>query len=410
MHLTNIKNLILAHKKISLGILILIAVVFFFANPFKKKAGQVSYQTQAATKETIISSVSASGTVLTANITNITTQAKGLVSNIYVKEGQKVTAGQKLFEFDLDPDSKAQSVSAYASYLSAKNNVDSAQGSLFSAQSAMFTANQKFINDAVARDLVTDDPTYIEENADWLAAEVKYKTQLAAISQARIALNSAWLSYQSQSPIVYAPMGGTISNITLAKGLSVDGTTSSLRVAVIKSDGLPMASFNLSEIDVSRVKPGQKVTLKLDSLPDKSFTGTVLNVDRIGTVTSNVTNYPVMIQFDTDSPDILPNMAATANIIVDTKVDVVAVPSSAVIQQNGQTVVRLLVNKQERTVNVETGISSDSLTEIISGVSEGDIVITGTSTSTTNTTGTSIFSSTGRGGFGGAGAGRLIGR
>lgn len=410
MNLTNIKKIISAHKKISVGAFVLIAIVFIIFNPFKSKKNKITYQTTEATKETIVSSVSASGEVLTANIINITTQAKGLVSNIYVKEGDKISAGQKLFEFNLNPDSKSQSASAYSSYLSAKNNVDSAQATLYSLQSAMFTANQKLINDAVARDLTTDDPTYIEENADWLAAEAKYKNQLAVINQARAALNSAWLSYQSQSPIVYAPMGGTISNITIAKGLSLDSSTTSQRVAVIKSGGLPMATFDLSEIDVSRVKPGQKVTLKLDAISDKSFTGTVLNVDRIGTITSNVTNYPVMVEFDTDSPEILPNMAATANIIVDTKVNVVAVPSSAVIQQNGQTVVRLLVNNQERTVNVETGISSDTLTEIISGVSEGNTVITGTSSASTNTTGTSIFSSTGRGGISGAGAGRLLGR
>jgi len=194
----------------------------------------------------------------------------------------------------------------------------------------MWQANQKFINDAVERELPENDPTYIQENSDWLAAEAKYKNQQAVVSQAQAAVNSAWLSYQLTSPIITAPVSGTIVGLNFVPGMVIgsSSTTTSQRVAVIRTEGTPIASFNLSELDVPVVKPGQKATIELDSLPDKTFTGKVMSVDWLGTITNGVTNYPVIIQFDTSSEKVLPNMAASANIIIEVKDNVLLVPSN----------------------------------------------------------------------------------
>ncbi len=154
--------------------------------------------------------------------------------------------------------------------------------------------------------------------------------------------------------------------------------TASTRIAVVRSSGNPIATFNVSEVDVNRIKPGQKATITLDSIPGKTFTGRVMTVDKIGTVSSGVTNYPVVILFDANAPEILPNMAATANIIIDSKPGVLLVPSDAIqTQTNGSAYVRVLQNGQPVNITVETGLSSDTQTEIVSGVSEGQQVITG---------------------------------
>ncbi|PJE67816.1 hypothetical protein COU95_00225 [Candidatus Shapirobacteria bacterium CG10_big_fil_rev_8_21_14_0_10_40_9] len=383
-------------------IFIVLVVVFGFLGwrTFGGKQ-QAQYQTSQVERGTIVSTISASGQILVANIVNITTSAKGLVKKVYVQDGDRVTLGQKILEMTLDSDAQQKSVSAYSSYLSAKNSLDSAQVSLYTLDSAMWAAQRKFINDAVSRSLTIDDPTYIQENDDWLAAEAKYKNQQNVIAQSQIGLSSAWLSYQTVSPIVYAPMSGIITNITYVEGMTISASDDTGQtVAVIKSEGTPLASFNISEIDVSKVKPGQKATIELDSIADKTFTGKILSVNRIGTVTSGVTNYPVVIKFDTEAPEILPNMAATANIIVETKDNVLLIPSSAIQRQGTQDVVRVLKGKKEQTVVVETGLVSDTQTEILEGLSEGDEVVVSTISQTSQQGGTSVF--------GGGGAGRMF--
>ena len=94
-------------------------------------------------------------------------------------------------------------------------------------------------------------------------------------------------------------------------------------------------------------------------------------------------------------------MAASGNIIIDSKTDVLTVPLTAVKTQNGQNYVVVLKDDNPQNMPVEVGISSDTLTEIISGINEGDLVVTGqTSSVTTNGTSQSgsLFPATGGGG------------
>jgi len=400
--LDRFKKIFKTRFRVAAFIVLVVIISFSGWRLLGNRGQQTQYQTSQVERGTIVSSISASGQVLTANIVNITSNAKGLVKNVYVQDGDRVTSGQKIMEITLDSDAQQKASSAYSSYLSVKNSLDSAQVSLYTLDSAMWAAQRKFINDAVARGLTVDDPTYIQENDDWLAAEAKYKNQQNVIAQVKVALNSAWLSYQAVSSIVSAPMSGIITNIIYAPGMMISASADSgQRIAVIQAEGTPLASFNISEIDVSQVKVGQKATIKLDSISDKTFTGKVLSIDRIGTVTSGVTSYPAVVQFDTGASDILPNMAATASIILETKSDVLLVPSSAIQRQGDQNIVRVMKGKQEQTVAVETGLVSDTQTEILSGVSEGDEVVVSTVTSgSSQTGGTSVF--------GGAGAGRMF--
>ncbi|MEM3112694.1 MAG: efflux RND transporter periplasmic adaptor subunit [Candidatus Anstonellales archaeon] len=360
---------------------------------------QPQFQTTKVERGTIISTISASGSVMATNTVSVTTQASGVVKAVYVKDGEKVVAGQKIIEITLDQEGQQKNASAWASYLAAKNNLESAKATLYTLDSAMWAANQKFINDAVARGLSTDDPTYIQQHDDWLAAEAKYKNQKSVIDQAKASLNSAWLSYQSTSPIVTAPIAGVVSNLGVVPGMILNpqntstNQTPSSRVAVIRtqSETRPIISVNIAEVDVPKVKIDQKVTVTLDSLPDKTFTGKVVTVDRIGTSSNNVVSYPALIQLDTFSSEILPNMAANASIILESKSDVLLVPSAAVQTQAGQSFVRVLRNGHEEQVLVEIGLQSDTQVEIISGLSEGDEVIIGVATNQTQQRRTSIF-------------------
>jgi len=411
----------IAGRKILTVILIIILIILGLGawRFLGGKGQQPQYQTAKVERGTIVSSVNASGKVLTANLVSITTSASGIVKEVYVKDGDTVSAGQKITEIILDQQGQQKNAAAWSSYLSAKNNIDAASATAYTLRSAKDTAWKKFYDLATNSQYQNSDGSPREDQrnssaefqsaqADWLAAEAKYKNQQSTIDQVKVAANSAWLSYQSTSSIVSAPIPGTISNVGLVEGMALasqaDSTTdststSSQRVATIQNEANPMIIIDLTEIDVPKVKIGQKATVTLDSIADKTFTGEVVTVDKIGTTSNNVTSYPVIVQLDTTSDQILPNMAASASIILETKSDILVVLSTAVQTQAGQSYVRIISYGREEQIPVEVGISSDTQTEIVSGLSEGDEVITGTtSTTSTQEQGRSIF---GGGSFGG---------
>ena len=170
---------------------------------------------------------------------------------------------------------------------------------------------------------------------------------------------------------------------------------------------MPTLSINLTEIDVPKVTIGDKATITFDAFSDKTYTGKVISIDTVGSVSSGVTNYPTVILLDTKSNAILPNMGISANIITNTKDDVLLVSSSAVkTDDSNNNYIQILKNGKPVNQNVEIGLSSDSQTEITSGLSEGEIVITSTSQTTTNTSTQtqSVF-----GGFGGRSGGGGMG-
>ncbi|KKU82436.1 MAG: Efflux transporter, RND family, MFP subunit [Microgenomates group bacterium GW2011_GWA2_47_8] len=389
-------------KKIVLVIIILSIGWFTVSKVQSKNASTPQYSEAQVERGTFINSITSSGSITSGNNLSITTSATGTVNHVYVKNGDTVKKGQKIADITLDQDSLQKQTSAWASYLGAKNSLDSAKNKLNSLQAAEFSANQKFINDAVARGLTIDDPTYIQENATWLQAENDYKNQTGVISQAQVSLTSSWYSYQAVSSSIISPAAGIISNLMIAPGSVI----SAGQVGAIKRpDENTQASVTLSEIDATKVNPGQKVTITMDAFPDKTFTGKVIIVNTNGQVSSGVTSYPATIQFDTSTGNIYPNMGVNVKIITEIKDNVLLVPSSAIQTSNGQKTIRILKSGQLINIPVEVGGTNDTQTEIISGINEGDLVVTSVTTAAKTTTSTTTSPFGGLGGnrnFGGA--------
>ncbi len=393
----------------TLIVLIIVAGLgYYFYSKNASSSSSPTYQTATATKGTLIVSVTGSGTVSTANSVQVTTQSSGVIKKIYVKNGDSVKVGQKIADIEIDQTGQQRYSSALSSYQSAQNAVAAAKSGLYSAQSKMFAANQKFINDAAQHDLAESDPTYIQQNADWKASEADYIRQQAVIKQSQNALSAAWITYQQSSPAIYAPLSGTLTGFSLQEGsvitaqTTTTGSTSSQKIASVTTNAIPTISVNLTQIDVPKIKVGQKATITLDAYAEKTFTGKIVSIDTVGSVSSGVTSYPAVIALDERNSDVLPNMSSQATILIDSKTDALMVPTTAIQTSNGEKSVRIMKNGTPTSVTVTTGLSSDSETEIVSGVSEGDTVVTAVVTkSTASTTSTSPFSAFGGGRTGG---------
>lgn len=375
-----------------------------------------TYQAAEATKGTLVVLLTEAGQVAVSNKVSVVTQASGIVSKIYVKSGDTVNGGDKIADVTLDTAGQQRQAQAYSSLLSSQNNLRNAQNQLYTLQSQLFAANQRFINDRGVDNPTDDqknDPVYIEENAEWLAAEAAYKNQSNVIAASQASLNNASLAYRLTSGTIVVPTAGEISDLVITEGMQIGSSnttagsstnTSNQTIASIKTGNSTTVIVNVAEVDSSKIKIGQKATITFDAISGKTFTGKVMGINTTGSISSGVTTYPAVIQLDdTNSNDILPNMSATADIISEIKDNVLLIPSSAVQTVGSESTVKVLKNGQVTTVSVEVGDSSDSQTEITSGLSEGDTVITSTiSTSTTTSGSSSPFSGGLRvGGFGG---------
>ncbi|MEI6480218.1 MAG: efflux RND transporter periplasmic adaptor subunit [bacterium] len=196
---------------------------------------------------------------------------------------------------------------------------------------------------------------------------------------------------------IRAPFDGVLAQLNVNKATTVSNGTN-IGTFITKQK---IAEVTLNEVDVAKVKVGQQATLTFDAIDGLSISGKVAEVDLVGTVTQGVVNYSVKINFDTQDDRVKSGMSVSAAIITEAKQDVITVPNSAVKIQNGTHYVDV-VDKNTATTNsqgvnlsttptqqeVQVGISDDTSTEIISGLQEGDKIITKTVTATTATTAT----------------------
>ncbi len=406
-------------QKFLFFLVIIITGYFIVSKIFLSRSNKATYQTEKASKGNLVVTVTGSGAVASTNSSNITTSATGVVKNIYVKDGGVVKTGDKIAELELDLEGQQKSSQSWASYQSAKNSLQTAKDNLYSVQADLFTKWQSHFDLSTSSLYENGDGTpntperqsqteYRISEDNWLLSEAKYKAQQKAIEQAQSSLNTAWYSYQQASPIIYSPISGTVSGLSLQIGTVINSQSSSNtsattnKIANVKTDALPTLSINLTEIDVPKIKISDKATITFDAFSDKTFTGKVISIDTVGSVSSGVTNYPTVILLDTKSNEILPNMGISANIITNTKDDILLISSSAVkTDDNGNNYVQILKNGKPVNQNIEIGLSSDTQTEITSGLQEGDVVITATTTATTTKSSTNTQSV-----FGGLNSGR----
>ncbi len=372
-------------KRIKLITVLAVVIVagYLVYTKYAKTTAQPTYQTSQAELGTLVVSVSASGSVTGANNSQVLTDATGVVTKLYVKEGETVQAGQKLAELELDQDSKQRYLAESASYQSAKNALASAQASSYSANTAMWSAHEKLMSDSVSRSLAAEDPTMIMQSSDWNSAELKYKTSLESIKQAQTSLSSASLSLRQSSPVIYAPISGVVTGLTLqvgtvvsaTAGTSTSGSTTTKKIASITTAAAPIMSVNLSEVDAPKVKVGDKASIMVSAL-NKTYVGRVASIDTSGSVSSGVVTYPTYIQLDSNETDLLPNMLVSASIIVETKDNVLLVPSTSVKTTSGETYIQTLNDGVLTPTPAEIGLLSDTQAEVIAGIEEGTSVVT----------------------------------
>lgn len=411
-----LKNLRWFYKVVIIAI---IAVTGYFGyTKFFTKTSTVSYQTAKVTKGTLITSIAATGSITSGNTTNISTKASGTVTKVYVENGDTVKKGQKILDITLDGDGIERRSIAWQAYLKAQEAVVSTTKAKQDTSIQIWKDRQAIVD---AEEVIshienltglTDDEKHQKEEAvtqakqafDVTAAEFSHAD--SAISAAKISANAAYLDYQDVSGSIVAPAAGIINNLTLTAGSTLAASTSqstttgssyasSQNIGFIRSaNNQYQAKVSLTEVDAPKVQAGQTVNITMDAHSDKSFTGKVLAVDVSGTSSSGVSSYPATILMDATELAIYPNMSVSATIITNIESDVLLISSTAITTSNGESIVQLMKDGKPITTTVEVGGNNDTQTIIVNGLSEGDTIVTGSSTSVKNSNTTSAFSNT----------------
>lgn len=185
----------------------------------------------------------------------------------------------------------------------------------------------------------------------------------------------SYLNQIGQSVEVLAVTDGLVRSVDTAEGLRTSGSVLTVGSAE------PIVSVFVSEYDADLVTLGQKATIELDAI-NAVFEGEVVRIGQVAQSVSGIKQYEVLVEVKSIPEGARFGMSATAVIEVEKKTNVLAIPMGALIGDVPE--VEILSTdadgKQSLTrINVELGLSGDSLVEVTFGVSEGDLVITGVS-------------------------------
>ena len=359
-------------------IIVLIAGGYYWYSKSKSATTTVSYKTAKIEKGTIVSSVSSSGNVIVDQVSNIDPTISGTVYNLSVSVGDKVKKGQLLFMID-NNELSIDAEKSYSSYLQSKASLETAKASKKEAKNNY------------------EDASSSQESI----MKKKYEAAQISLEVAERNVQTSWESYQNSledasETKVTSPIDGTVNEINIENGDSLNKTSSnsSNETPIIIGDLSTMkAEIQINEVDIPDVKIGQSVNITFDAIDELNMMGKVEKIDALGTLSSNVVTYNVVISFDSLDERIRPQMSVSAEIITNSKQDIIIVPSSAIKTQNGGSYVQVMKNGTPENRKVELGIANDTNTEITSGLNVGDEVITQTINSSTSSSSNSSSSS-----------------
>ena len=209
--------------------------------------------------------------------------------------------------------------------------------------------------------------TNIPADTEYAELNQQREEKLAAIAAAREALISGYL---------YADVDGIVSSMEPA------GTTelvADYAIATVYVGNAMQMNISVDELDIVNVALGQKASIAMDAVTDKTYNATVSYISQIGTPSSGVTTYSVTL--DVEGDDTLKiGMNGTATVIVEERKDVVLVPLTALSTGRQGSYVWLKSDEAPEGMPgvqtfIKTGLSSEDYAEVTSGLKEGDVVL-----------------------------------
>jgi macrolide-specific efflux system membrane fusion protein len=204
---------------------------------------------------------------------------------------------------------------------------------------------------------------------------VEQRRQVTAdIARATQALNN--VKVQLSYATLVAPIPGVIASVSTQEGETVAaGMNSPVFVTIIDLDRLEVDAM-VDEVDIGKVRVGQKVTFTVDSFPAREFPGKVVAIYPDAILLENVVYYDVVVAIQGNEDKVLrPQMTASATVFLDAKTGVLAIPAKAVKRERGKNVVYVMHDGQPQPREVKVGWKDGTWIEIASGLQEGETIL-----------------------------------
>lgn len=214
--------------------------------------------------------------------------------------------------------------------------------------------------------------------------ELEIKQQNIRLAEAQVGtdkINLSLAEQRLQDTKVFSPIDGVVSERNVQIGQIISSGISNVgggTVAMVISDlSRRFVLASVDESDIGRVELGQNVIITADAFPRERFSGKIERIGTKGVNISNVVTFEVKIELlGTNKSLLKPEMTTNIDIIFAEKEDVLLVPSEAVLNKDDQHFVRVMIDDgsvKERPVQV--GISDGVVTEITTGLNQGDAVV-----------------------------------
>ncbi len=192
----------------------------------------------------------------------------------------------------------------------------------------------------------------------------------AQVEQAKLSLQQS--ERRLAEATLTAPFAGTVTAVNFTVGEYATGAQPAVSLADLSAFVIEVP---VAEVDVVRVQPGQPVEISVDALRGVALRGEVSEISPVATITQGVVNYTVKILVREPDPSVRAGMTATVRIVVERKDDVLLVPSRIVDSTGPQPTVPVLRGEAVVSVPVTLGASNETMTEIVEGLSEGDLIV-----------------------------------
>jgi HlyD family secretion protein len=336
-----------------------------------KKNGNPNFKTVQASRDTIIKKVTESGKVEPVISVDVKSELAGEVIKLFVDEGDKVEAGEKLALIKPQPDEAQQIAQSKASILSRKLDLEDAERNLRRKEVL-------YEKGFIAKQEVEDAQKLYENSKIQLQMA---KRQLRTILGSDIEIDVENIDLERVDNVyLRSPLNGIVTIVGVEEGEIITSGTHALGgggtpiMTVAELDEM-VVEANINEVDVGKLEVGQKVEIGFDAIRGKIYNGKVKKISPSSNVEENIVVYPVEVEILDSDGRIRPGMTADLNIITGEAKDIICIPKEALIESDGRTMV--LTRKEGKVVPkpIVMGLEGDIKVEIKNGLLEGDTVL-----------------------------------
>ncbi|SFJ91665.1 HlyD family secretion protein [Mesorhizobium albiziae] len=385
-----------------LAALLVVAIVAAGYFWFGQSAPKVTYTTAPVESGDLTVEVSATGTLQPLTQVDISSELSGVVRSVAVNENQNVGKGDVLAVLDTTRLS-AQIERAEASAKAAEAKVTDTATTLKETEQALTRARQ-LSNQRLVADQALETATAARDRA----------ASAVAMAEANLAIAAAELKLQQadlEKSTIYAPIDGIVLTRSVDPGQTVASSLQAPVLFVIAADLRKMElKAAIDEADIGGVKPGQTARFTVDAFPDRRFDAKIRDIAFASVTTEGVVTYDARLDVDNAELLLRPGMTATVAVITREADGILTVPSAAfrfqppvarersgwslqnlfmprmgrgggqrqqrAAAQDGTRTLYVLENGAPKAVQVKPGSTDGEKVEVLSGLKQGDLVIT----------------------------------